>query len=101
MHPKSSALASVAPAANAKPARNEKRGTQAAIPMALARYVTDIQLAALRSLESFGWQLAFIRRPLFMQTVVVVESPDKRKVAVLEQDGSVNMDGFITLRSRS
>lgn len=97
MHAKPSAM----PVPNRKPAPQEKRGTQAAIPMALARYVSDIQLAALRSLESFGWQLAFIRRPLFMQSIVVVESPDKRKIAVLEQDGSVNTDGFIALRRRS
>jgi hypothetical protein len=80
------------------PTLHEKRGTQAAIPMALARYVNDMQLAALRSMESFGWYLAFIRRPLFMSSVVVVESPGERKIAILEEDGSVNMEGFIKLR---
>lgn len=84
--------------ASAIPTLNEKRGTQSAIPAALARYLNDLQIVALHSLESFGWRLAFIRRPLFLQATVVVSSPDGHKTAVLEEDGSVNMDGVIQMR---
>jgi len=80
------------------PTLKDKRGTQAPIPQGLERYLSDLQVGALRSLESFGWRLAFVRRPLFMQAVVVVASPDQCKVAVLEEDGSVNTDGVVQMR---
>lgn len=80
------------------PTLKDKRGTQAAIPQTLERYLNDLQVGALHSLENFGWHLAFIRRPLFMQAVVVVASPDHRKIAVLEEDGSVSTDGVVQMR---
>lgn len=77
---------------------DEKRGQQKAIPIDLGRYLNNLQLLALHSLESFGWNLWFIRRPLFMQPIVVVASPDSNKYAVLEEDGSVNMNPALAVR---
>jgi hypothetical protein len=86
------------PITSASYLHDDKRGSQVPIPAAMARYVNDLQLSALHSLESFGWRLAFIRRPLFLQAIVVVASPDGRKVAVLEDDGSINMDSAVPVR---
>ncbi len=77
---------------------DEKRGQQKAIPIDLGRYLNNLQLLALHSLESFGWSLWFIRRPLFMEPIVVVASPDSSKFAVLEGDGSVNMKANLQVR---
>ena len=78
--------------------QEDKRGIQAPIPSNIGRYLNEAQLLALRSLESFGWELLFVRRPLFMAPVVVVTSPDTAQYALLEDDGSVNMKSGLQLR---
>jgi hypothetical protein len=78
--------------------QEDKRGIQAPIPSNLGRYLNEAQFLALRSLENFGWALAFVRRPLFMTPVVVVASPDSAQYALLEDDGSVNMKSGLQLR---
>ena len=71
--------------------KEELRGTRSALPADVFYYLNEVQRVALHSLENFGWQLAFIRRPLFMPPMVVVGNEEKTKFAVLEDDGSVNL----------
>ena len=78
---------------------NDKRGVQRAVPVDVGRYLNEAQLLALQSLEGFGWQLAFVRRPLFMEPVVVVHHPDHSQYALLEDDGAVNQKVKIGLRA--
>jgi hypothetical protein len=78
---------------------DDRRGNQKAIPIDLARYLNQLQLVALHSLENFGWHLWFVRRPLFMQPIVVVTNKDASELAVLEEDGSVNMRPSLQLRN--
>ena len=61
-----------------------KRGSQ------LKRELTDDQLFALRELETFGWELKFIRHPMFEPPVAVVFDSDRSHYAVLEKDGTLN-----------
>lgn len=70
---------------------DNRRGVQKAVPIDLGRYLDKCQLLALHSLESFGWHLWFVRRPLFMQPVVVVVNSASTQCAQLEEDGSVNL----------
>ncbi len=77
---------------------DDKRGVQKAVPIDLGRYLNESQLLALHSLEGFGWQLSFVRRPLFMPSVVVVSNPEANQHAVLEEDGSVNLKPAIEFR---
>lgn len=77
---------------------DDRRGHQKAIPIDLGRYLNQLQLVALHSLENFGWHLWFVRRPLFMQPVVVVTNKEASELAVLEEDGSVNMKPNLQLR---
>lgn len=77
---------------------DDRRGAQKAVPIDLGRYLNDLQLLALHSLENFGWHLWFVRRPLFMQPVVVVINPDSTQHAVLEDDGSVNLKPQMHIR---
>lgn len=70
---------------------DDRRGGQKAVPIDVGRYLNESQLLALHSLESFGWHLWFVRRPLFMQPVVVVTNAESTQHAMLEEDGSVNL----------
>ena len=77
---------------------DNRRGVQKAVPIDLGRYLNESQLLALRSLENFGWHLWFVRRPLFMQPIVVVTNADATQHAQLEEDGSVNLKSPLQLR---
>lgn len=77
---------------------DDKRGMQNAVPIDLSRYLNESQLLALHSLEGFGWQLSFVRRPAFNPTTVVVSNSETHQYAVLEADGSVNLKPTIELR---
>lgn len=77
---------------------DNRRGAQKAVPIDLGRYLNESQLLALRSLENFGWHLWFVRRPLFMQPIVVVANAEATQHAQLEEDGSVNLKSPLQLR---
>ncbi len=76
----------------------EKRKGVKPIPDNVYNYLNDAQLAELRSIEQFGWNLKYIRRPLFQEQVVVVTNPDGRSIGVLEDDGELNMAPRIETR---
>jgi hypothetical protein len=77
---------------------NDKRGLQRAVPIDAERYLNEMQMLALQSLEGFGWQLAFIRRPLFMAPLVMAQNSNATQFALLEEDGSVNLKPDIVFR---
>lgn len=77
---------------------DNRRGAQKAVPIDLGRYLNESQLLALHSLESFGWHLWFVRRPLFMQPIVMVANSESTQHAQLEEDGSVNLKPQLHLR---
>jgi hypothetical protein len=78
--------------------RTERRGSRAPVPANLKALLSDEQLLALNNVENFGWQLAFIRQPMFEQAIAVVVSPDHQRHAVLEIDGEVNLNPEIIIR---
>ena len=77
----------------------DKRGTQEAVPAQLGQYLTVMQRQSLEQLEDFGWQLAFVRRPLFDKPTVVLISPEAKQYATLEDEGSLNLEPGLTWRS--
>ena len=77
--------------------RGDSRGSRPALPKDVYYYLSEVQRIALHSLENFGWQLAFIRRPLFVPPVVVVKNDEQSKYAVLEEDGSVNLSPIVMI----
>ncbi|MDO3388277.1 hypothetical protein QWI17_20695 [Gilvimarinus sp. SDUM040013] len=76
----------------------DKRCGQAAVPANAAVFLNDLQVLALSHMECFGWQLMFIRRPLFQDPIAVVVDDQGTKVGVLESDGQVNLEPNIQLR---
>ena len=50
------------------------------------------------SVEEPGWQLKFVRRPLFQPSIPVVFDGDRKHYAVLEPDGTLNEHPAFTIR---
>lgn len=78
---------------------DEKRDQEKPIPDNLEEILSEFQIMALHRIEGFGWELRFVRRPTFQAPTVVVFSADGTKIGVLEEDGRINMEPDITLRS--
>ena len=77
---------------------NEKRSSDMPVPDNINDYLTDAQFAELHHIESFGWTLKYIRRPLFQERVVVVMNPDGSSIGILEEDGRLNIESNIDTR---
>lgn len=69
----------------------DRRQGIAPVPDNLDKLLNQHQLRALRQVETFGWQLHFVRRPLFQDPIAAIISPEGNKIATLEQDGRVNI----------
>lgn len=76
----------------------ERRGDESPIPLNLREFLNENQRSTLRKIESFGWHLAFVRRPLFQEPVAVIANTDDSTYSVLEKDGSINSDADLFLR---
>ena len=77
---------------------NERRRGEKPIPNAMKKALNEAQLIALPALERFGWELRFVRRPLFQDAVPVVFNADGTTVGVLEDDGRLNLDVDLQIR---
>lgn len=49
-----------------------------------------VQQETLADLERFGWELKFVRRPIFQPSIPVVFDGDRKTFAILEPDGTLN-----------
>lgn len=76
----------------------EKRHNDVPIPDNLEDWLTEDQLMALKHVESFGWELKFIRRPAFQDPIVVLFNSNGNKIGVLEKDGKIDMNPDIIIR---
>jgi hypothetical protein len=77
----------------------ERRKGMAPIPEKLSEVLNDEQLSSLQKLEGFGWYLQFVRRPLFQEVVPVLFHPDNGMLGVMRDDGTLDMEHDIQLRS--
>ncbi len=58
--------------------------------------LNEDQRIALSDLERFGWELKFIRHPMFQDIVPVVFDPDRKSHAVILKDGTLDESpGFV------
>ena len=79
---------------------DDKRSREKPVPDDMNNYLTDAQSAELHHIESFGWTLKYIRRPLFQERVVVVMNPDGSSIGLLEEDGRLNLESNIDTREK-
>ena len=77
--------------------RERRKGVKP-VPENLEELLNEAQLRTLRSIRNFGWQLHFIRRPLFQEIVPVLISREGDKFAVLEANGSINEQVDLDIR---
>lgn len=64
----------------------------------MKRQLNDDQRLTLAELEGFGWELKFIRRPLYQDPVAVVFDSDRKRFAVLERDRTFNENPGFDIR---
>ena len=76
----------------------ERRKLHAIALRQLERQLNDEQIATLRSLENFGWELKFVRRPAFKDPVPVVFDGDRKKFAVLDSEGNLDENPGFDIR---
>lgn len=76
----------------------DKRQGQQPLPPRLEEALNELQMLALRQMEGFGWELRFVRRPLFQEPVSVIFSANGDKIGVLEEDGRITLDADIKVR---
>ncbi|PWB58412.1 MAG: hypothetical protein C3F18_02365 [Nitrosomonadales bacterium] len=76
----------------------ENRGASKPVPDNLNQVLNELQMMALRRIESFGWELRFVRRPSLKQPIPVVSNAEGTTIGVLEEDGRVNLEHDVRLR---
>jgi hypothetical protein len=76
----------------------EKRKGEKPVPDRPEDVLNAMQMRALHQIEGFGWQLKFVRRPMFQEPVPVVCSAEGDKIGTLEEDGRINMEPDIKVR---
>jgi len=76
----------------------ERRRALKAQTAALKRELNEAQILTLVSLEPFGWELKFVRRPMFQASIPVVFDGDRKTYAVLEPDGTLNENPGFKIR---
>lgn len=80
---------------------DERRIGEKAIPDNLKHILNETQLMMLGRMERFGWELKFIRRPLFMDVVPVLIHLDSQRIAVMENEGILNIESDIKIREQA
>ena len=61
--------------------------------------LNEAQQDTLGELERYGWELKFVRRPLFQPSIPVVFDGDRKTYAVLEADGTLNQHPPFEIRN--
>jgi hypothetical protein len=76
----------------------ERRKTESRATITLRRDLNQDQQIALAELEKYGWELKFVRRPMFQQPIPVVFDCDRKSYAVLLPDGTLDQNPGFDIR---
>ena len=76
----------------------ERRRAASPPSRVLERLLNPAQIDTLRHLEHFGWELKFVRKPLFQPAVPIVFDGDRKSYAVIDEDGTVNQNPPFKIR---
>jgi len=68
----------------------DRRAGSTPLSYTLKRQLNPAQQATLHTLEQFGWQLKFIRRPEKGPQLAVLQDPDTGRFAILLEDGELD-----------
>ena len=78
-----------------------KRTKMPAIPKSLQKVLNPLQLMALWNVENFGWELRFVRRCGLEIPIPVVCGADGETIAVLDEEGNVDLKPKIVIRNNA
>ena len=70
-------------------------------PELLSEGLNADQLKTLSTLRHFNWTLKFVRRPMFRDPIPVLVDRERKRLLVIEPDGSINEDPNIALRDEA
>lgn len=77
---------------------DERRKYDRAKYAELVKHLNAEQSLTLRRIESFGWTLEFVRRPIFESPVPVVVGANGTEFGIIEEDGNLNVNTGIHKR---
>jgi hypothetical protein len=78
--------------------QNDRRTGESSVPANLREYLNDYQMLALDRMRELGWELKFVRRPIFQQPIPVIHHAGNNEHAIIEEDGTINKDLYINIR---
>ena len=76
----------------------EKRKSDISIPPNLEELLNEAQQQALPGIKYSGWELRFLRRPLFQDPVLVVHNSNDGRTGILEKDGRIRVQANVKVR---
>lgn len=77
--------------------QREKRGIQPEVPFGYEALLTDPQRMRIDACRRFGWELHFIRRPLFLEpTIVMIDAKNTKTWQVTDEGELVPFDNLRT-----
>lgn len=76
----------------------ENRKGNIPIPDNLKELLNDAQLKSLSGMKYSGWELRFLRRPLFQEPMLFIHNPNDGRIGVLNKDGGVRIHANIKVR---
>lgn len=80
------------------PQRERRLGQTPPPSRVLERLLNPAQIETLRGLEHFGWELKYVRKPLFQDAVPIVFDGDRKTFAIIETNGALNQNPPFKLR---
>lgn len=78
----------------------EKRKGNIPLPENLKEVLNEAQLKALSGIEYTGWELRFLRRPLFQEPVLFIQNTNNGQIGILDKDGSIKIKPNIKAREQ-
>ena len=76
----------------------EKRKGRKAIPDNFRKLLNRDQKEALNPLKKFGWEICFVRMPLFQPLVVALHNNIANRYALLLEDGGLDLKTNLKVR---
>lgn len=79
----------------------EQRNKMNPLPYDFYKRLNADQLLALRLVENYGWGMSFVRRAPSQDQTFVIYNPNTKQYAVLDEDGTLNIESDIKIRNES
>jgi len=76
----------------------EKRKDSVPIPENFEELLNKAQLQALPGMKHAGWEVQFLRTPLFQEPVLVVKNSKDGRIGILDKDGVIKIQADLKVR---